>query len=99
MSADGTWQLVIDSPMGKQHVEVALKEEGGALTGTMTNTSNNMTADVFDGSTNGDELAFKAKLKQFNMTLAFATTVQDDTMSGKVKAGMFGSYDVSGQRA
>ena len=98
MTVDGTWQLVIDSPVGKQSVSVDFKNEDGALTGTLVNNSNQMLTDIFDGSVQGDQLEWKAKLQQFNMTLAFTTTVQDDAMSGKVKAGMFGSFNVSGER-
>jgi hypothetical protein len=98
MSVDGDWHLTIDSPMGKQNVVIGLTEESGKLTGTLLNKSNNMTTDIFDGSVDGEQLTWKAKLQQINMTLAFTTTVQDNTMSGKVKAGLFGNFKVSGQR-
>ena len=35
----------------------------------------------------------------FAMTLEFAGTVSGDAMTGKVKAGNFGSFDWSGARA
>jgi hypothetical protein len=33
-----------------------------------------------------------------NITLTFSTSVQNDVMSGKVKAGLFGNFNVTGQR-
>jgi hypothetical protein len=99
MRVDGDWHLTVDGPMGKQDVLVALREDNGSLSGTVLNKSNNMTTDIFDGSVTGDQLRWKAKLKQVAMTLTFTTTVQDDRMSGKMKAGLFGSFDVIGERA
>jgi hypothetical protein len=98
MSVDGNWDLVIDSPMGKQHVLVELKQEDDRLTGTLLNKSNNMSSEIFDGSVNGEQVRWKVKLQQVKLTVSFTTTVQDDSMSGKVKAGMFGNFKVAGRR-
>jgi hypothetical protein len=99
MNVEGNWQLNVDSPMGKQQLTVDLHEEDGTLTGILTNNGNNMTTDIFDGSVHGDELQWKVKLQQIKVTLTFDTTVQGDTMTGKVKAGIFGKFSVSGKRA
>jgi hypothetical protein len=98
MSIDGKWQLVIDSPIGKQHLALDLKESGGDLSGALINESKNVTTDIFDGRVEGDLLQWKAKLRQLNITVSFSTTIQDDTMTGKVKAGLFGSFEVVGTR-
>jgi hypothetical protein len=98
MSADGTWQLVADSPMGKQQVQVDLKTEGDRLVGTVTNKSNSLTSDVVDGKIEGSNVTWKMKMSKLNVTLTFNVTMDDDIMTGKVKAGMFGSFDVSGKR-
>ena len=52
----------------------------------------------FDGSVRGDELQWKVTLKQMKMTLTFTASVDQDTMTGKVKAGMFGRFNVRGAR-
>jgi hypothetical protein len=57
-----------------------------------------MSTEIFDGQVTGEQLRWKAKLKQIRMTLSFTTTVQDDTMSGSVKAGVFGNFQLTGQR-
>ncbi len=98
MSVDGIWLLAIDSPMGTQDFAVDLVTRDGALTGTLTNRGNNISTEIFDGVVDGGELRWKAKLKQLHMTVSFTTTVQDDTMSGNVKAGLFGSFAVTGKR-
>ena len=98
MSVDGNWQLVIDSPIGKQHVTVVLVEDAGTVTGTLTNNGNKLSTDIFDGSVNGDAVAWKVTLKQLKMTLTFDTTVAENRMAGKVKAGLFGKFPVTGER-
>ena len=95
---DGTWHVVVDSPIGKQNFEAKLSSDDGTLRGTLTNTANNITADVFDGTTSGPEQHWKVKLQQIRMTVQFTTTVEGDTMSGKAKAGPFGTFPVSGRR-
>ncbi|MEV6931027.1 hypothetical protein AB0M46_41950 [Dactylosporangium sp. NPDC051485] len=98
MSVDGNWDLEIDSPRGKQHVQLAVTAEGGRLTGTMSNSQADISTDLLDGTIDGDELAWKVKMKMFPVTLSFQMTLDEDTMEGKVKAGMFGKFDASGQR-
>jgi hypothetical protein len=98
MNVDGDWHLIINSPMGKQDVVISLKQEGDRLTGTMLNNTTNLSTDLFDGAVDGDQLSWKAKLKQIHLTLTFAMQVDGDTMSGKVKAAMFGSFDAAGER-
>ena len=98
MSTDGIWQLVVHSPMGTQEATADLRSEGSQLTGTFTNKANGISTDIFDGTIDGDTLRWKVKMVQIKMTLTFTTTVADDHMSGKVKAGMFGHFEVAGQR-
>jgi hypothetical protein len=98
MSVAGNWHLVLDSPMGEQKAAVELEEEDGELTGVLTNLGNNISSEIFDGEVDGNDLTWKIKLKQLRLTLAFTLTRADDRVQGKVKAGLFGSFDVSGQR-
>jgi hypothetical protein len=44
------------------------------------------------------QLQWKVKLQKLKMTISFTTTVDGDTMAGKDKAGMFGSFSVLGER-
>jgi hypothetical protein len=99
MSVSGSWELVINSPMGKQQVAVEFEQDDDRLGGTLVNRGNGMRSEIFDGSVAGDQVCWKAKLQQLRLTLAFTTTVVEDTISGKVKAGVFGNFDVSGHRA
>jgi hypothetical protein len=97
MSAEGKWQIVIDSPMGKQTVKLDLHENGDQLTGTADQGGN--VTELVDGKVDGDNLSWTLNVtRPMPMALAFTTAVTGDEMNGSVKAGAFGSFKVSGQR-
>ncbi|MFI5916534.1 hypothetical protein [Dactylosporangium sp. NPDC051541] len=98
MSADGNWHLEIDSPTGKTNVALSLTQDGDQLGGTLTNLSNNLSTELYDGRADGEQLRWKAKLQQLKATLTFDVAVTGDSMSGKVKAGVFGRFNVVGTR-
>ncbi|MFI6157931.1 hypothetical protein ACIBCA_35205 [Kitasatospora sp. NPDC051170] len=99
MTADGNWHLTLDSSMGKQEFVFALKTAGSALSGTATAEGREIQPDIFDGSVDGDTLVWKLKVRRpVKLTMTFTMTVNGDSISGKAKAGIFGSYPVTGRR-
>jgi len=98
VALDGDWHIIIDSPVGKQQVLVSLAADGDRLTGTLVNLANNMSTDIFDGTADGDDLRWKVRMQQLKMTLTFTMLVAGDTISGKVKAGIFGHFTATGER-
>jgi hypothetical protein len=98
MSVDGAWTITIKSPMGDMTGALALKAEGGALTGTQT--AQGATVPIVDGAINGDVLTWSASVTSpMPMKLAFTGTVSGDSISGTVKAGAFGAFPFAGGRA
>jgi hypothetical protein len=98
MSIDGKWNVVVKSPMGDQKSVVTFKQEGTTLTGSGEAQGNSQA--LQDGKIAGADISWKVSITTpFPMTLEFAGTFSADTMSGKVKAGAFGSFDWSGARA
>ena len=99
MSADGTWKLVMKTPLGERKATLALKEDGGALSGKMTNEEGNAT-DIFEGKASGNDVSFKAAIKSpMPLTLEFKGAVDCDKISGTVGASGVGSWPFSGSRA
>ena len=99
MAVDGTWKLIVNTPMGTQESTLTLSTAGGTLTGTQT-APNGGSRDIEDASVDGNAVSWKASIsKPMPMTLQFNGTVEGDTMSGTVKLGMFGSAGFSGSRA
>jgi hypothetical protein len=97
MSADGTWKVTINSPMGVQTGTLTVKTSGDSFTGQFAGAQG--TQDI-SGKADGDKLSWGTKLTQpFPIDLEFSVTVTGDAMEGSVKAGAFGSSPLKGERA
>lgn len=98
MSADGTWNTTMNTPMGAQNGTMTLSTDGGTLTGTLVSPQGEI--ELTDGTVDGDTLTWKADITNpMAMTLEFTATVDGDSMSGNVKLGAFGDATFTGTRA
>lgn len=98
MSADGDWNVKMNSPMGSQEATLTLATDGGSLSGKMAGPQGTQ---EFDGGTvNGDVLNWKVSLTQpMPIDLEFTATVDGDSIRGDVKLGAFGNATFEGTRA
>ena len=97
MSADGTWKVTINSPMGVQQGTLTVQTSGASFTGSFAGQQG--TQDI-SGKVDGDTLSWGTKLTQpFPIDLEFSVTVSGDAMDGSVKAGAFGTSPLKGVRA
>jgi len=100
MSATGTWNVTMNTPMGSQPATLELAEDGGTLTGSMSSAAMGAPMELSDGTVDGDTLAWKAAMTQpMPMTLEFSATVDGDSISGNVKLGSFGDASFEGTRS
>ncbi|MDH3642450.1 MAG: hypothetical protein OES38_10170 [Gammaproteobacteria bacterium] len=98
MSADGTWNTVMNTPMGAQNGTMSLTTDGGSLSGKLSGPQGDI--DLADGTVDGNSLTWKADITSpMAMTLEFSATVDGDEMSGDVKLGSFGNATFTGTRA
>jgi len=98
MSADGTWNTTMNTPMGAQNGTMTLTTDGGSLSGKLSSPQGEIEPE--DGAVDGDALTWKASITSpMAMTLEFSATVDGDEMSGDVKLGAFGNATFSGTRA
>jgi hypothetical protein len=96
MSADGTWKITINTPMGAQEVTATITTSGDTFSGT---TKGPMGDQTISGAVAGDTLTWSAQISQpMPMTLEFDAKVAGDAMSGNVKLGPFGTAPLSGVR-
>jgi hypothetical protein len=97
MSADGTWNTTMNTPMGAQNGTMTLTTDGGALSGKLSGPQGEI--DLEDGTVDGDALTWKASITApMAMTLEFSATLDGDSMSGDVKLGAFGNATFTGTR-
>ena len=98
MSADGTWNLTMQTPMGERRSTLTLATSGGSLTGSQEAEGN--TTEITDGSVSGNDVSWKVAITNpMPLTLTFTGTVDGDTLNGSADTGMFGSFPFEGTRA
>lgn len=98
MAVDGNWNLTMSTPMGERQATLSVATAGGTLTGTQGAEGN--TAEIFDGTVNGDDVAWKVSITNpMPLTLAFTGKIAGDTMSGEMGIGPMGSFPFTGKRA
>ncbi len=98
MSADGTWNTTMNTPMGVQKGTMELTTDGATLSGKLSGPQGDI--ELEEGTVDGDSLTWKASITTpMAMTLEFSATVDGDEMSGDVKLGAFGNATFSGTRA
>lgn len=94
MSFSGTYNIEINTPMGKQEGVLTLVEDGGNLTGTMA--AQGDSAEIKNGSVAGDKATWDVDVsKPMPLTLSFEGTKAGDAINGNVKLGAFGSSTFS----
>ncbi len=97
MSADGSWNCTINSPMGAQEATITLATDGGSLSGTMAGDQG--TQEFSGGTVDGNNLEWEVQMTSpMPMTLEISATVDGDSISGNVKLGAFGNASFEGAR-
>ena len=98
MSADGTWNTTMNTPMGAQNGTLTLATSGATLTGKLSGPQGEL--DLQDGKVEGDNVSWKASITSpMAMTLEFSAKVEGDAITGNVKLGAFGNATFTGTRA
>ncbi len=99
MSVAGTYDCSIKTPMGDQSgtFTVVPGDDGTSFSGSITGAMGSM--DIADGTIEGNTLLWKMEMTApMPMKLDCTATVDGDQVTGKVKAGIFGSMELSGTR-
>jgi hypothetical protein len=93
----GSWDVTIDTPIGKIEAVFAIAEEGGAIQGTAS--TDDETVDFLDPVANGNQLTWTQDVTTpMRLSLKFEVTVDGDTMTGTSKAPMIPASKVNGTR-
>lgn len=98
MSVEGKWNITIKSPIGDQAaVLTVVPDNAGGFTGSVAGDMG--TLDI-TGKVEGESLSWKMKTeKPMPVELTCNADVEGDTLSGKVKAGVFATMGLTGTRA
>lgn len=97
MSVEGTWDLTISTPMGRIRAVVELRREGDRLIGTAHGAGEEVP--LRDVTLDGNQLTWlQAITRPLRLNLAFAVTVEGDTLTGTSRAGRLPASKVAGLR-
>lgn len=93
---DGTYDVVVKSPLGDQKSVLTIKIDGSSFSGTNTdaNGATNVSGDV-DGASISWKQAITVPMP---ITLQMKATVDGDSLKGTATAGGFGSFPMTGVR-
>jgi len=95
---NGTWKVVMQTPLGAQQMTVHLHTDGSSLSGRAETPFGPQ--EFTDGTVDGDTLAWTVQASApVPMTIEFHATVDGDTISGSANLGAFGAAGFSGTRA
>lgn len=98
MSADGTWNMNMKTPMGEQAGTLNLTTDGSTLTGSMAGPQG--TLEIEEGTVDGNNLSWTVNMTSpMPIKVEATATVDGDSISGEAKLGAFGTAPFSGTRA
>ncbi len=95
----GRWDCVVKSPLGEQKsvLTVNVNADGVTWTGDNTGLMGGLPCD--NGRVDGNTLTWTMNMTvPMPMTLECDATINGDSLSGGVKAGMFGTSPMTGTR-
>jgi hypothetical protein len=97
MSVAGSYECVVKSPMGDQKSVMTVNVDGNSWSGSNVGAQGSL--DCYDGTVDGNTITWKMDMKvPMPMLLEGTATIDGDSISGGVKAGMFGTMALSGTR-
>jgi hypothetical protein len=101
MSAAGTWNMTIDTPIGKQHATLVLIQGAdGSWSGTSESLDSGEKGELTDVTVAGNDVSWHQTVtKPMKLNLKCTVTIDGDKLSGKAKAGMFPAVTMTGERA
>lgn len=97
-NAAGQWDCVVKSPLGEQKSVLTVNDNGDG-TWSGTNAGAMGALDCNDGKIDGDKITWTMDMKvPMPILLECEATIDGDTLTGGVKAGMFGTSPMTGTR-
>lgn len=97
MSVSGTYEITVQTPLGKQTGSLTLTVEESSLTGTLVNSNGSF--DLTDGRVHGNEVQFTTKIKtpMGKLKAQISGKVEGDTFKGTANLPL-GSAEIEGIR-
>jgi hypothetical protein len=98
MAIDGTYNVEMTTPMGKQTGTIILKAAGAAVNGTYKTARGDQN---FTGTVEGDNAKWAMQVPSpmgGQLTLTFNVKITGNDLAGNVQLGQFGSAPIKGTK-
>lgn len=97
VQVDGAWDLEVQTPIGKQKVQLTVKSDGNALSGALDGAEGRN--EIFDATIDGSTIFFRAFLKKpIKVKVSYKATIEGNTMTGTAKTPLLPTINFSGTR-
>jgi hypothetical protein len=94
----GTWDVTIETPIGKMAVVFDINDDNGAISGAARSDAESV--DLLDPVADGNRLIWTQNVTTpMKLTLKFEVEVDGDSMTGTSKAGIFPASKLYGSRS
>ncbi|MBW2941316.1 hypothetical protein [Zhongshania aquimaris] len=98
MSIAGSWDVILNTPMGKQKGKMTVTLNGDEIVGEIQSPMGNIP--MKEGKLDGDKGTWLCGVtKPISMNLEFDVLFEGDAFTGTVKVGPMGKNVVEGKRA
>jgi hypothetical protein len=98
MSVGGRYAILVKTPIGDQRGILTINPDGDGFSGSLSGSLGSQ--DIPSGTIDGDTVRWTMQVaKPMSLKLDCTVTIDGDTLSGTVKAGIFGSYPMTGTRS
>ncbi len=100
ISASGNWSYTTDTPQGTYTGKVAIKDENGKLTGSISNSLSGKDTPLNNVSLDGNYLTFDFPYDAGGETITIeaAVTIDENTFEGTLTAGPNGSFPIKASK-
>ena len=93
----GSYDIVVKTPLGDQRGRLSVTPKGDRFAGSLSGELG--TQDIADGAVADGRLQWTMDVKKpMALKLICEAAVDGDTLTGTVKAGIFGTYPITGRR-
>jgi hypothetical protein len=97
---EGTWELSIQTPLGRQHTILTLTRDANGLSGAMRDVRHGEQVALTSLEQHGTRLTWAQSItRPMRLNLVFEVTVDGDELTGLARAGRLPASRVTGRRA
>lgn len=97
VKVDGTWDVSVQTPIGKQKVKLILKSDGNVLSGALDGAEGRN--EITEGTIDGNSIFFRASIKRpVKVKISYKAQIEGDKLTGTAKTPLLPTINFSGVR-